>query len=266
MRSAGSIALPADYPDDPAIAVLSDAAFRLLIRSTCYARRFSTDGTVPAKVMLEYARGKVDVIDELMRGHHLTRQPRYDRYYVVGYLEVGQSSEAIARKRAESAIRMKKKRAKDRGSTEFTSAGSDEVGVNTGEAQPQAPATSSEAAPPTPADKTPYEPPAIVYRLAHVLADCITANGAARPRPGKQNWYDPIRLLIDKDGYTAADIEKAIRWASDDEFWRSNILSGITLRRHMGRLTLKMRQGPPSRPDPAAATMQAAMELEAEGR
>lgn len=75
-------------------------------------------------------------------------------------------------------------------------------------------------------------------RLANLLADLILANGAKkRPEVGKR-WLDAIRLMIDRDGIAASDVEGAIRWSQSDSFWRGNVLSADKLREKYDTLRL----------------------------
>lgn len=74
--------------------------------------------------------------------------------------------------------------------------------------------------------------------LCELLADLIEANGSKRPAIGK-NWVDAARLLIDKDGRRPDQIERAIRWCQQDEFWRSNVLSMPKLREKYDQLRLQ---------------------------
>lgn len=76
-----------------------------------------------------------------------------------------------------------------------------------------------------------------VIKLCERLADAITANGSKRPTIGKQ-WLTDCRLLIDKDERTVEQVEKAIDWCQNDEFWRSVILSMPTLRKQYDKLRL----------------------------
>jgi len=69
-----------------------------------------------------------------------------------------------------------------------------------------------------------------VERLCQHLAARIAEDGSKPPSIGKA-WRDAARLMIDKDGYTEDQIRRAIDYAHDDEFWRTNILSMPTLRR-----------------------------------
>lgn len=69
-----------------------------------------------------------------------------------------------------------------------------------------------------------------VRRLADLLASLMVENGCRPPSITKSGWFDPIRLLIEKDGVTPDRVERAIRWSQADDFWRANIHSGKALR------------------------------------
>lgn len=92
---------------------------------------------------------------------------------------------------------------------------------------------SSETAPPRPD----------VDRLCTLLADLVEANGSKRPTITKR-WTDACRLMLDTDGRTEAQAEKAIRWCQADEFWRANVLSMPTLRDKFDQLRLAAQRGP----------------------
>lgn len=77
-----------------------------------------------------------------------------------------------------------------------------------------------------------------IERLCSLLADEIEGNGAKRPVITKR-WRDACRLMIDRDGRTPEQIEKAIRWSQGHEFWRSNILSMPKLREKYETLRLQ---------------------------
>ena len=57
-------------------------------------------------------------------------------------------------------------------------------------------------------------------------------------KPG-QSWRNSARLLIDKDGYTPEQILYVARFATADEFWKSNILSIPKLREKFEALKIK---------------------------
>lgn len=79
-------------------------------------------------------------------------------------------------------------------------------------------------------------------RLANLLADLIEANGSKRPTVTKA-WVTTIDRMIRLDDRTVEQVEKAIRWAQGDEFWRANILSPDALRRQFDRMRLQARRG-----------------------
>lgn len=77
-----------------------------------------------------------------------------------------------------------------------------------------------------------------VIRLCDRLADRVTANGAKNVKISKR-WHDAARLMLDSDGYTEQQVAWLIDKASDDEFWRSNILSMPKLRDKADQLRIK---------------------------
>lgn len=88
------------------------------------------------------------------------------------------------------------------------------------------------------------EPRPDVEQLCTHLADLVEANTAKRPNVTKR-WRDAARLLLDRDLAQEPDpLGLAMRvatWATNDEFWRANILSMPTLREKFTRLRLKAR-------------------------
>ena len=77
-----------------------------------------------------------------------------------------------------------------------------------------------------------------VDELLDYLDARIEANGAKVPNRTKKN-RDAARLLLDKDNRTVDQVKAAIDFATDDEFWRTNILSMSKLREKYD--TLRMR-------------------------
>jgi hypothetical protein len=99
--------------------------------------------------------------------------------------------------------------------------------------------TETGSKPITPAAAPP--PRGDVERLCAHLAGRIEANGANRPTV-TQRWRDAARLLLDKDGRTEQQVQAAIDWCQDSEFWRSNILSMPTLREKYEQLRLQAQR------------------------
>lgn len=77
-----------------------------------------------------------------------------------------------------------------------------------------------------------------LQRLCEMLADRIQRNGSKRPAIGK-GWLDAVRLMIDTDKRSIAEIERLIDWSQRDSFWKSNILSMPKLRDKFDTLRLK---------------------------
>jgi len=86
-----------------------------------------------------------------------------------------------------------------------------------------------------------------VEELLDYLNAGIASNGSKTPKRNKGN-ETAMRLLIDKDGRTPDQIRAAIDFATNDEFWRSNILSASKLRTQYDQLRLKAQQQKWKRP------------------
>ncbi|MFI2563037.1 hypothetical protein [Paenarthrobacter sp. NPDC018779] len=92
--------------------------------------------------------------------------------------------------------------------------------------------------------------------VEHVIASfsqLLKANDVKHNKPGKA-WKDSARLLIDKDGYTVDQILYVARYATADEFWKSNILSLPKLREKFEALKIKAQAAhrPPQHMDHSA--------------
>lgn len=66
----------------------------------------------------------------------------------------------------------------------------------------------------------------------------LNLNAGAKA-PNWATWGEEIRKLREIDGRTHKEICELFKWANADEFWCSNVLSPIKLRKHWDRLTLK---------------------------
>lgn len=72
---------------------------------------------------------------------------------------------------------------------------------------------------------------------AHFLA-AVSANGVKASITAK--WRTEARLMLDKDKRDPHEIRAVIDWATQDSFWRANVLSVPTLREKYDRLRLNM--------------------------
>lgn len=62
------------------------------------------------------------------------------------------------------------------------------------------------------------------------------------PKRNKGN-HDAMRLLLDRDGYSVAEVAAVIKWAHADQFWYTNILSAAKLRKQFATLRGQMQRG-----------------------
>jgi hypothetical protein len=85
------------------------------------------------------------------------------------------------------------------------------------------------------------EPSQEACRLAALLKSEILRNKADfRVTPKQErNWAVTAQRMIDLDDRKSGEIEKLIRWAQRDEFWRTNILSMDKLRDKFDQLQMK---------------------------
>ena len=87
-----------------------------------------------------------------------------------------------------------------------------------------------------------FEDDSEAYLLAKFLEKCITENNPKFPQNERQRqrWAKDFDLMLRIDRIDADDIAAAIEWSQDDNFWRSNILSGKKLREKYQQLAMKM--------------------------
>ena len=82
------------------------------------------------------------------------------------------------------------------------------------------------------------------YLLAKFLEKCITENNPKFPQneSQRQRWAKDFDLMIRRDKIDADDIAEIIDWCQNDNFWRSNILSGKKVREKYQQLVMKMKR------------------------
>ncbi len=83
-------------------------------------------------------------------------------------------------------------------------------------------------------------PPEIVA-LANLFADLVEQNGSNRPRI-TDKWYVTFDRMIRIDHRTVVQIEAAIRWSQEHDFWSSNVMSPESLRRHYEKMRLQAKR------------------------
>ena len=80
------------------------------------------------------------------------------------------------------------------------------------------------------------------YLLAKFLEGCIVENNPKFPQSEnqRQRWAKDIDLMIRRDKIAADDIAAVIEWSQNDNFWRSNVLSGKKVRAKYQQLRMRI--------------------------
>lgn len=101
--------------------------------------------------------------------------------------------------------------------------------------------------PPAVSKKETITPPFDAIRLAEFLFSRIQQNDPRAKKSEKQihQWSLDLDKMFRLDGYLWHDIENLIVYATEDEFWKSNILSASKLREKAQQLTIRMNQQKP---------------------
>ena len=84
----------------------------------------------------------------------------------------------------------------------------------------------------------PDEPREDVEALCTLMADLVESNGCKRPTVTKQ-WREECRRMLDIDHREPDKAAYLMRWATQDPFWRANILSIPAFRKKYEQLRLK---------------------------
>lgn len=77
-----------------------------------------------------------------------------------------------------------------------------------------------------------------VDQLCDLLAKLIEDNGCKKPTVSKA-WRNEARLMLDRDGRDVEEAERVMRWALNDSFWKSNVLSMPKFRDKYDQLKIK---------------------------
>ena len=222
---------PVGYTTHPRWELHSDAAFRALHEMQDYSRSLLTDGRIDRRVAER--RWPKKVLAELLAG--IDDRPLLvldgDVYVLRSYAEHQMTAadvEDLRSKRATAGRKGGIARASARANAEALAKQSPtrEEEEKKGEANAS---PSSEIAI---ADLRPE-----IEHLLDLLDSEIVRNGGRAPSRSKKN-RDAMRLMLDRDGLTPDQIERAIRWCQAYEFWRSNILSASKLREKYEQLRL----------------------------
>ena len=87
-----------------------------------------------------------------------------------------------------------------------------------------------------------FEEDSIEYLLANHLYQRIKQNDSKTKKPNLQNWSVHVDRLIRLDERPPKEIKQVIEWATNDDFWRANILSTSKLRQQYQTLKLQMQR------------------------
>ena len=246
--------LSLDYMDHPKIVALSDAAVVAHITLILHARKYQTDGLIRNRVANRVAsQWDTDVLTELQTNDpdepSLSKLENGD-YLIHGYAEMQETRAEIEARRRRNAENGRlggrpSKRTKTHSVTDSVS----KSGTHSGTQKKAETETETETDRTTPSEVADATSRPEVEELLDYLDARIEANGAKVPNRTKKN-RDAARLLLDKDERTVQQIKAAIDYATNDEFWRTNILSMSKLREKYDTLRMRAAGQRPSQPAP----------------
>jgi len=79
------------------------------------------------------------------------------------------------------------------------------------------------------------------YRCAEWIYSLVVKVAPSSKKPNFETWANVIRLMRESDKLTHQDISDVFKWANQDSFWSSNILSVKKLREKFPQLQAKMQ-------------------------
>ena len=252
------------YLDNPKMLDVLDAscnAILMHVASVLYCAQHLTDGFVAAKAMQRKAGG-ADSDIELLISAGLWHAPGHDcdgcpeppagKVYVHDFLEHNREAaqvKKVSQKRS-AAAKVRWDADAESNASSMQNALQTEPVCNAEREREKESSSSSEVSVETPRLD--------VDELLDLLDSCIALNGFKKPTRTKKN-ADAARLLLDKDGYDVKQVSWMIRWATNDEFWRSNILSMSKLREKFDQLKAKAGVAP----KPAAVGFNGQIDIDA---
>lgn len=81
-------------------------------------------------------------------------------------------------------------------------------------------------------------------KAAHWIFDRVITVNASLSEPNWVEWANTIRLMRLQDNRSHYEICELFKWANEDEFWKTNILSPSKLRKQWDQLATKRLQSP----------------------
>ncbi|MCY8083251.1 Replication protein O [Bacillus inaquosorum] len=76
---------------------------------------------------------------------------------------------------------------------------------------------------------------------AEYLFKEIKNNNPDAKKPNLEKWANEFRLIRERDKRTDDQIKYLIKWTQQDDFWKANILSPSSLRKHYDKLVVKIK-------------------------
>lgn len=96
--------------------------------------------------------------------------------------------------------------------------------------------------------KAPRPVNAQAVELVELLEAEVLRNGRPEHLVSATSWYDPARLLLERDKRPFEEALALVRWSQRDTFWRANVLSMDTFRRQYDKLRLQRNRNRPAEP------------------
>ena len=239
------------YLDNPKIMEVFDAsaiAVCMHFASVLYCAQHLTDGVIALRAMQRKVGGTADDAQLLidaglwhLPGHDCPDCPQVDegRAYVHNYLEHNRTSDGVKGRSEAAKIGANARWGKRRGSGKSNA---DRM-QNASESQSESDANAMPREKEREREKeeakasSPEIPRPDIDGIIQGFSELLKANDV-KHKPGA-SWRTAARLLIDKDGYTPEQVMYVARFATQDEFWKSNILSVPKLREKFEALKIK---------------------------
>jgi hypothetical protein len=76
-------------------------------------------------------------------------------------------------------------------------------------------------------------------RFAHWMFSLIESLAGNHKEPNFKKWANTVRLMRERDGLSLNAIGTVFKWANNDDFWQSNVLSPEKLRAKFSQLSAK---------------------------
>ena len=82
--------------------------------------------------------------------------------------------------------------------------------------------------------------PEFLERVEKLKSLILQNNPNAKPKTA--DWANNVRLMVERDKRTLADIDEIIEFSQKDSFWKTNVLSMGAVKKQFDKLTMQMKQ------------------------